>query len=112
MLRLDDRPDLFYIFYDSDGTWELIGGTWTEEEPMLPEAPPPPSDDLFLPPRAFGKLWHEERPEGAPRTLLGYARSPEPFGLVGLKQEFTDGSLLVANQTNGQVYAFLATRRR
>jgi serine/threonine-protein kinase len=108
MLRLDDRPELIYIFYAVDGTWELVESTWTEGEPVTPEAPPPPSDDLFLPPRGFGKAWQDERIQ----TPLGYARSPEPLGLTVLKQEYPDGSVLVASQTNGQVYAFLAARRR
>jgi hypothetical protein len=108
MLRQDDQPDLYYVYYDGDGAWEVVESVWTEGEPVVPEAPPPPSDDLFLPPRGFGEVWQEERIQ----TPLGYARSPEPLRIAGLKQEFPDGSMLIASPTSGQIYAFLAARRR
>jgi hypothetical protein len=70
--------------------------------------PLPPSSDLYVPPRAFSKLWQQERFQQA----LGYATTAEPVTFPGIKQTFEGGSVLVANPSGGQIFAFPADRRR
>jgi hypothetical protein len=109
MLRLDDRPELIYVYYNADGSWEVAESVWQDGEPEAPpDAPPPPSGDLFIPERAFGKLWQQERFQIA----LGYATTtPEPVSFPAIKQTF-GGSVLVANSADGQLFTFPADKRR
>jgi hypothetical protein len=108
MLRLDDRPELIYVYYHVDGSWEVAESTWQEGEPNTPDVPPPPSPGLFVPVRAFGKLWQQERFQIA----LGYATIPEPTAFLAIKQTFEGPSVLVANSADGQIFAFPADKRR
>jgi serine/threonine-protein kinase len=107
MLRLNDRPDLIYIYYNTNSSWELRESIWREGEPLLPAAPPPPSDVLYLPSRAFGKLWASDE-----RYLdgLGYASTPEPESFQGMKQNFPGGTLVI-DYRNSNLYKFIADNR-
>ena len=103
MLRLNDRPDEIYVQY-SDQTWEQRASSWDGE---TPEAPPPPAENLYVPPEAFGTLWGKD----TLREALGYAMTPTAETFPGIKQLFARG-VLVVNPASGAVFDFQGANQR
>ena len=103
MLRLNDRPDEIYVQY-SDKTWEQRASSWDGE---TPEAPPPPAENLYVPPEAFGTLWGKD----TLREALGYAMTPTAETFPSIKQLFARG-VLVVNPASGEVFDFQSANQR
>ncbi|MFN8493456.1 MAG: serine/threonine-protein kinase [Caldilineaceae bacterium] len=103
MLLLEEPSEL-YISYD-DGKWTRQIVDWQSDPPTGP-APVPGKNDLFEPTGMWQKAWKKHNME----KRLGYAKQVEPQRFNAIKQEFTSNSVLVADQANNAVYAFLATK--
>lgn len=99
ILLLEESSE-FYIAYD--GKWISEGVNWqSEADPAT--APLPNQDSLYQPTGVWEKIWKAHKGQ----EHLGYATQPEPNRFTAVKQEFINGSILVANQDDGQVYPFL-----
>jgi len=88
----------------SDQTWEQRASSWDGE---TPEAPPPPTENLYVPPEAFGTLWGKD----TLREALGYAMTPTAETFPGIKQLFARG-VLVVNPASGAVFDFQGANQR
>lgn len=103
MLLLEEPSEL-YISYD-DGKWTRETVDW-QSDPATEPVPAPEKNDLFEPTGMWQKAWKKHDM----KKHLGYATRPDPVPFNAVKQEFTNNSILVADQGNPNVYAFLASK--
>ncbi len=99
MLLLEESSEVYIAAGDQ---WIQQGVDWQSD--VDPATTPLPSKiDLYQPAGMWEKLWKKHKGE----DRLGYATQAEPSRFDAVKQEFTNGSILLANQANGEVYRFL-----